>query len=487
MPKSYIASEPGAQRAERNSFDPYLQTYSRLKALANMGHQPTKIELIVLGGTWSYYPESYQIWFIHECFRALNEFGLGLDSSQEIKEVIAHTVQSAHRQANRLIQPDDIAIHGEELKTNYNQVISQYYLQPEIMVEGGIEVRRETKTWAELEKQHQQNETSRCRCVGLTLETRPDNISEAEVIRLRKLGCTKTQIGIQSLSDEVLELNKRGHNTAATKRAMQLLRQAGFKIHAHWMPNLYGSTWKKDHQEFQALFSDPAYKPDELKIYPCALIPSAKLMQYYQDGRWQPYTTEQLEELLAFCLTHAPEWVRLNRVVRDIPSQETATDHLPNNLRQLVQDQLNTQSVTMSDIRAREIRGSRPQLPVTLKTLAYGTQQSDEFFLQYVDQKNRLLGFIRLSLPQHSSFIAELDHHALIRELHVYGQVEQLGEQGSGQTQHRGLGKKLIAAAAKLAKEHGYSALSVISAVGTREYYRKLGFADGKLYQTFSL
>jgi len=487
MPKSYIASEPGAQRAERNSFDPYLQTYSRLSALHNMGHQPTKIEIIILGGTWSDYPESYQIWFVQECFRALNDFGEGIDDCENIRHQIRQTVQTAHRLENRVVDSQDIAISGSDMVENYNQIISHYYLQPEIELEGGINVRRETKTWDELFAQHHRNESNICRCVGVTLETRPDNISPEEVVRMRRLGATKIQIGFQSLSDKVLELNKRGHDTAATKRAVNLLRQAGFKIHAHWMPNLYGSNLENDRQEYAELFNNPDYKPDELKIYPCALIPTAELMTYYQDGRWQPYQTSELADLLRFCLTHTPEWVRLSRVVRDIPSQETATDHLPNNLRQIVQDDLQPKDGQIVDIRAREIRHQTPLPPIELRQTEYETSCSQEIFLQYVDQKNRLLGFLRLSLPNENSFIEELADSAIIRELHVYGQVERLGEQDSGQTQHRGYGKKLIEAALQITKDQHYSKLSVISAIGTREYYRKQGFKDGQLYQSSSL
>lgn len=482
MPKSYIASEPGAQRAERNSFDPYLQTYSRLQALQNMGHHPSKIELIVLGGTWSYYPESYQIWFIHECFRALNDFGSGLDDRERINQQIKQTVQSAHRQKNIVTNSDQIKIRGDNLKKNYNQIISQYYLQPEIELEGSINVRRETKTWEQLKKQHQQNEFAAVRCVGLTLETRPDNISAQEVIRLRRLGCTKTQIGFQSLSNRVLKLNKRGHDTKATKKAVYLLRQAGFKIHAHWMPNLYGSSLKKDHLEYKKIFLDKNYKPDELKIYPCALIPSAELMAYYQRGQWKPYTSEELHQLLAFCLTNTPPWARLTRVVRDIPSQETATNHLATNLRQLVEDKLKQHpEMKQFDIRAREIKNNKVKAPVELHTLCYRTSTGQEHFLQLVDQNYRLLAFLRLSLPTSKSFIPELSQHAIIRELHVYGQVAQWGS--NSKTQHRGYGSRLIESACHVAAQNGYDQISVISAVGTRGYYRQQGFVDGQLYQ----
>jgi elongator complex protein 3 len=483
MPTSYIASEPGAQRAERNSFDPYLQTYSRLEALRNMGHEPSKIEIIVLGGTWSYYPESYQIWFIHECFRALNDFAEGKDDRPALREQIKNSVQAAHRSENRVIHEAEIRIDGRELVEKYNQVVSKHYLEPEIRVEGSILVRREQKTWEELEYEQQRNEKSSCKNVGLTIETRPDNISEAEVERIRRLGCTRAQIGFQSLSDEVLRLNKRGHDVAATRRAVQLLRKAGFKIHAHWMPNLYGSTLQRDKQEFLTLFSDPDFMPDELKIYPCALIPSAELMQNYERGEWVPYSAEELEDLITFCLTNAPAWVRLSRVIRDIPSTETYTDHFPTNLRQIAQQRIEKRQLQQKDIRSREIGKQNPNLPISFSMEEYQTASTREVFLQYTDANNRLLGFLRLSLPNQESYVSELKQNAIIRELHVYGQVERVGQEGTSETQHRGLGKQLIEKAEALAQKNGYSALSVISAIGTREYYEKLGFSLEKYYQ----
>lgn len=483
MPKSYIASEPGAQRAERNSFDPYLQTYSRLDALRNMGHEPSKIEIIVLGGTWSYYPESYQIWFIHECFRALNDFAEGKDDREALREQIRNSVHATHRAENRVVNEAEIRIDGRTLAEKYNQVVSKHYLEPEIRAEGGILVRREQKTWEELEFEQRRNETSRCKNVGLTIETRPDNISPAEIERIRHLGCTRAQIGFQSLSDDVLRLNKRGHDIAATRKAVQLLRQAGFKIHAHWMPNLYGSSLEQDKQEFLQLFSDPDFMPDELKVYPCALIPSAELMQNYERGEWIPYTSEQLEDLITFCLTHAPAWVRLSRVIRDIPSTETHTDHFPTNLRQIAQQRIEKMQLQQKDIRSREIGKQNPKLPISFSYEKYQTTSSEEYFLQYTDSKDRLLGFLRLSLPSTKGCVAELEERAVVRELHVYGQVEQVGQEGSSETQHRGFGKQLLEHAERIAREEGFSSLSVISAIGTREYYAKQGFTLEKYYQ----
>ncbi len=484
MPKSYIASEPGAQRAERNSFDPYLQTYNRLQALYNMGHDPSKIELIILGGTWSDYPEPYQIWFIAECFRALNDFGSGVDQRDEILRAIEKTAHTVHRSQNRVINSDEIAIDGRKFgnNENYNQVIAKHYFLPERLMKSEEIARPETTSWEELESLQRENERAQVRCVGLTVETRPDNISPQEVMRIRRLGATKTQIGFQSLNDTVLELNKRGHDVAATRRAVALLRQAGFKIHAHWMPNLYGSSPEMDREEYGTLFSDPDFKPDELKIYPCALIPSAELMQYHERGEWHSYSEETLNDLLAYCLTHTPEWARLTRVVRDIPSTETVNTNIKTNQRQLVQDTLKAQNAVLHDIRAREIKRDQPVDPISLKTTVYDTQVSTEHFIQFVDANNRILGFCRLSLPTTENIYPELQDSALIRELHVYGITEKVGESGSSQAQHLGLGKQLLAKAEDIALNHSFNSIAVISAIGTREYYRRRGYVDGVLY-----
>ncbi len=192
--------------------------------------------------------------------------------------------------------------------------------------------------------------------MGLVVETRPDHISEEEVLRIRRLGATKVQIGIQSLDDDVLRLNKRGHTVAETRRAFKLLRQAGFKIHAHWMPNLYGSSPERDIADYQHLFADPDFRPDELKIYPCSLIESAELMQHYQAGRWRPYSEDELLSLLVACFEQTPEYCRLTRVVRDIPSTDIVAGDLTTNFRQRVETELERQGKRSADIRAREIR-----------------------------------------------------------------------------------------------------------------------------------
>ena len=305
MPKSYLADEPGAQRAEKNAFDPYLQTYMRLQTYHNLGHSTGKIEIIILGGTWSFYPETYQIWFVKRIFDAMHDFGEGNDRRAEVFAALRHRSMFGGEQISNVV------INGSEMTASYNQVVQDIYADEMYRSRGLVDEiitgERERSpvdefaTWNELELAQRENETAPCRSVGLVIETRPDHISEGEVIRIRRLGCTKVQIGFQSLIDRVLDMNKRGHDVAATRRAVKLLRKAGFKIHAHWMPNLYGSSPDADRADYEKIFGDEEFRPDELKIYPCSLIESAELMQRYRAGDWRPYTHDELLDLLVDC------------------------------------------------------------------------------------------------------------------------------------------------------------------------------------------
>ena len=499
MPKSYLADEPGAQRAERNWFDPYLQTLTRLQALHNLGHPVDKAEIIILGGTWSDYPETYQIWFVKECFRALNEFDIHDDRDRIRAQYV--TMQLTYRKNGGLgftNDPNENAIlvknkqiHGENLEKSYNQMISELYVAPER--KAGFDKFQSAK-WEELIEQQLINETGRIRCVGLVVETRPDNISEQEIIRIRKLGATKVQIGVQSLQDEVLTLNKRGHDVAATRKAFKLLRSMGFKIHAHWMPNLYGSSVEQDKADFLKLFADPDFCPDELKLYPCSLIESAELMQQYQVGTWQPYTREELLEILVFAVSHTPEYCRLTRIVRDIPSTDIVVGNKTTNFREVVDAAMIESKVKSKDIRAREVKSQEiDPSTLVLSELKYQTSVGQEIFLHYKGQtvglhaEEKLAGFLRLSLPSITSPIDELNGCAIIREVHVYGQAVPVGDKKNEHSQHLGLGTKMIDRAKELVKQAGYQKIAVISAIGTREYYRKQGFEDGRLYQFLSI
>ncbi|MBP7927867.1 radical SAM protein, partial [Patescibacteria group bacterium] len=348
------------------------------------------------------------------------------------------------------------------------------------------EALKEQATWDELFAAHAVNETAATRCIGLVIETRPDEINEEEVIRIRKLGATKVQIGIQSLNDSVLQKNKRGHTSKQTRYAINLLRRAGFKIHAHWMPNLYGSTPTEDMKDFDKLFSDLSIRPDELKVYPCSLIQSAELMRYYEDGLWKPYEESELLSVLVHVFKQTPRYCRLTRVIRDIPGTDIVVGNKKTNFRQLVEEHLVHEDI--KEIRGREIKDSKPDLEALKLTITkYPTKVSTEFFLEYVTDQDKLAAFLRLSLPKRlykkKHFISDLVGAAIIREVHVYGSSLEINKKTEGVAQHIGLGAKLIDQAKQLSKKHRFSKIAVISSIGTKEYYKKHCFNQAGLFQ----
>ena len=471
MPKSYLSEEPGAQRAAEHQFDPYRQTFSRLRALSNIGHRVDKVELIVLGGTWSYYHESYQVWFVKRCFDAMNDFG-----SWRRGEPIEWPEQP-QLDFRTLEARVDGADEGGKGDQRYNRIVTSF-------AAGADGLDRQSATWEELGAVQADNETALARCVGLVVETRPDHLDLAEAVRIRRLGATKVQIGFQSLDDDVLRLNRRGHDVDATRRAVRLLRQMGFKIHAHWMPNLYGSNPQADISDYRLLFDDPDFRPDELKVYPCSLIESAELMRFYRSGDWRPYSHDELLEVLTVSLAQTPPYCRLTRVIRDIPGTDIVDGNKLTNFRELVEREIGRRGQTLSDIRAREI-GSREvsRDELRLDRIEYATSSGREIFLQYVDPRDRLAAFLRLSLPDEPPPIEEIAASAMIREVHVYGRLVAIGGRDEGRSQHLGLGRSLIEHAASEAARGGFADLAVISSVGTRGYYRALEFSDGDLYQ----
>jgi elongator complex protein 3 len=414
MPKSYLHDEPGARRAERHAFDPYDQTLARIQALENIGHPADKIELLILGGTWSSYRRDYQEWFVKRCLDAMN----------------------------------------------------------------GVEA-------ATLVEAQELNATAGRRNVGLVVETRPDHVDAGELRWLRYLGVTKVQIGIQSLDDHVLALNKRGHDVAATRHAIRMLRLAGFKIHAHWMPNLLGATLESDLLDFGRLWSDPAVRPDELKIYPCMLVENAELHDYWRRGEYLPYTEEEVTELLVACKVQVPRYVRLTRIIRDIPTTNVVEGNKKANLRQIVQQRMREQGLRCRCIRCREVRRRSVDAgELRLLVDTYRTDATTEHFLSYETADGRIAGFLRLSLPDHEAALPlpELAGHAMIREVHVYGPAVPIGEESQGEAQHIGLGSRLIETARSMARAAGYGRLAVISAIGTRTYYARHGFEADGLY-----
>lgn len=486
MPKSYIASEPGAQRALMNRFSPYGQVFNRLQALKNIGHPTQKIELLILGGTWSYYSQKYKIWFIHECFRAMNDFSRKYDLSIDVESNNQEELKIVN------IKQDLKEDFNDKLRETYgnkpyNQLIQtkefKEVFSDKIIAEKDI-------TWEMLEKEQDFNSSCNSRCVGLVLETRPDSINPKEVLDLRKLGATKIQLGIQTLDDRISDLNKRGEHRVDTALAFQLLRAGGFKIHAHIMPNLYGSTPELDLQVYKELFESEDYKPDELKIYPTSVIKNTELYTLWQEGKYTPYTTQELVDLIAACMENTPEYCRLTRIIRDIPSTEIESGNKTTNLREIVEYKLEKENRKNENIRAREVKTKSLKFEdLKLVEVPYSTQLTKEVFLQYVTSKNEIAGFLRLSLPvnKHNLITEELNDCAIIREVHVYGPSMELNKDSTGQAQHLGLGSKLIERAKELSRSNGFSKLAVISSIGTREYYDKRGFKLNKYYQIADL
>lgn len=405
IPKSYVSGEPAVERAKRLNYNPYLQVSKRIEMLEAEGHPTDKIELRVVGGTWSYYPKAYQTQFILRCFEACNQ-----KKSKTLKE-------------------------------------AQYL-----------------------------NEKAQYRIVGLSIETRPDFVNEKEIKRLRELGVTMVELGVQSLYDKVLKLNLRGHKVKKTILATKLLKDAGLKVLYQMMPNLPGSTPKQDENMFKELFKNPDFQPDLLKIYPCALLKEAPLYKLWKQGKYKPYTEKQLTNLVKDIKKQIPPYVRIQRISRDIPSQSIVAGPAKiSNLRQNIAREAKKEGWQCLCIRCREVKGNYdPKEKLYLQKIEYMASGGKEVFLSFENKdKTKLYSLLKLRMTENK---------AIIRELHTYGPLQSLKKQSKTSAQHKGLGKKLIMEAEKIAKQNGQKELSVISGVGVRGYYKKLGY---KLKDTY--
>jgi elongator complex protein 3 len=423
MPKSYLSNEPAVMRAIASKFNPYLQAWNRLRSLELNGHKTDKIELIVMGGTFSYLPKSYQLKFITECFRACNDY------------------------------PRKLKVKNAKFKVNY--LLSEQKI----------------------------NEKARHRIVGLTLETRPDYIDEEEILNFRKLGATRVELGVQSIFDDVLKINKRGHGVQKTIEATKLLKDAGFKINYHIMPGLPGSNLKKDHKMFRELFSNPDFQPDMLKIYPTVVVRNSALYNFWKKGSYKPLTDKQFEKFILQVKNKIiPPYMRISRLVRDVPATSIVAGPTLSNLRQMIAGKSNCPC-----IRCREVGADyKINEKIILDRIDYPASDGQEIFLQYVSpDKKKLFALLRLRIP---SLEAELPSVALVREVHTYGKMTEINKQDKKSPQHIGLGKKLMQEAERIAKkEFGLNKIVVISGVGVRNYYRKLGYKLKNTYMVKSL
>ncbi len=443
LPKSYLSGEPAVERAKRANFNPYIQTRNRLQSLKIQGHPIDKIELRIIGGSWSFYPKKYQTGFIAKCFQAANEF-------------------------------KKLKITG---------------VRPLSILQGSDPCQF-------LEKEQKRNEKTKCRIVGISIETRPDLICEKEILNLRKLGVTMVELGTQTTYDDILEKCQRGHLVQETIKATKLLKDAGFKVMYQIMPNLPGSNPKRDFKSVKKIFENSNFKPDWLKIYPCLVCKGTKLYQMWKKRKYRPYSDKELVELLIKIKQILPYWVRLARLFRDIPAQKIEAGSKISNLRQVVQREMEKRKMSCHCIRCREVKANyNPKEKIFYFRRDYDASCGREIFLSF-ENKNRskLYSLLRLRLPLQSSSearprccISVLKNAAVIRELHTYGQMTPIAGKKIA-AQHRGLGKKLIKQAEKISKkEFKLSKIAVISGIGAREYYRKLGYRLQNTYMIKTL
>jgi elongator complex protein 3 len=420
VPQSYTGKEPAARRAVAHGFDPYLQVQARLEQLAKIGHSVDKCELITMGGTLLALDDEYQEYFVKGCLQAMNDFGLRKRSPE-----------------------------GESLASV------------------------QTK-----------NETANARCVGMTFETRPDYAFEPQVDAMLRLGGTKVELGVQTLSDAVYKKVDRGHTIADVAKATQLCRDALIKVGYQMMPGLF-ATQAQDYKMFKELFTDERFMPDLLKFYPCLVIKGTKLYDLWKKGEYTPYTTEDAVKLIAKIKKIVPPWVRIIRIQRDIPINFVEAGVVKSNLRELVVSEMQSHGDKCRCIRCREIglksskEGLTPDADaIELVRRDYRAAGGDEIFLSFEDKTNDMLaGFLRLRRPSAGAHRLEMCDAAGVRELHVYGPMVEIGEKAHEKWQHRGYGSELLKEAERIAlEEWDLRKIKVISGIGVRDYYRKFGY-----------
>ena len=429
QPRSYLYSEPAVLRANANDFDPIKQMNSRLSTLIRMGHIPDKLEIIVLGGTWCEYPRNYQDRFITELYYSANIY---FDS----------------------------------------------------------EPKRPKKT---LEEEIKINETSQIHIIGLTLETRPDTINIEEIANFRRYNCTRIQLGVQHTNNSVLKKINRGHTIESAYEAIKLLKNNCYKVDIHIMPNLPGASYDIDKAMLEEILYDQRIQVDQYKIYPTAIVPFTKIKKWFDEGSYIPYDDMLLYELIKDFKKNVQKYKRLNRIIRDIPGHYIEGGYSTKfvNMRQLLQDDMRLNKWYCKCIRCREIKGNSILIDnIKLNIEKYTASDSDEYHISFDTDcdNNYLIGFLRLRLNKEDDNTNQVLHSikgcALIRELHVYSNLNSVGDNIDGSLQHKGFGKQLVAKAEELAKENGYHKVAIISGTGVREYYKKLGY---KLIDTYMI
>jgi len=482
VPQSYTGKEPATRRAIRNNYDPYLQVMNRLEQYVVQGHPVDKVELIIMGGTFPSCKKSYQEEFVKYSLKAMNDFSQ-LFFKKNTFDIIKFK--------NFFELPHDI-----EDKARLNRVFAKLLMIKECETEKvaytadniakpakKIKTKRQKKNLS-LESIQLQNETSSVKCVGMTVETRPDYGNLAEGNEMLRLGCTRIELGIQSVYDEALKKIERGHSVKDSINSIRTLKDLGFKLNFHMMLGMPGINGKKELEGLKKLFTDENFQPDMLKLYPMMVLKGTKIYNLWKSGRYKPLSTEKAAEIIIKFKKIVPEYARIMRVQRDIPTFMTSAGVDRTNLRQYIEKIMQERKIKCKCIRCREIK-AKEQKKTNLKIIEYKASKGREFFIEAVDDENNLYGFCRLRLP--SQFLrAEITKgSALIRELHVYGPMTEIGEHKN--VQHKGIGRKLMQKAEEIARKNKKDKIVVISGIGVRNYYKKLGYKKEGAYMVKNL
>ncbi|HIH26369.1 tRNA uridine(34) 5-carboxymethylaminomethyl modification radical SAM/GNAT enzyme Elp3 [Candidatus Woesearchaeota archaeon] len=459
VPQSYTGNEPSTMRAIRSNYDPYLIVFNRIEQYILLNHIPDKAEIIIQGGTFCSFPKEYQDEVVIYILKAMNDFSemfftndkLDFDKFKDFFE-LPGSVKDKER---------GLKIADKILKF---------------------------KGTSNVEKEQLRNETSKIRSTALVIETKPDWCMESEINEILKLGTTRVELGIQTLKEDVLKATNRGHTLNDSIKSIQLLKDSFLKTTLHMMPGLPNTSRDEDINMFKELFSNQNYRPDGLKIYPCIVMPGTPLYIQYKNRLFTPLTTEKGAEIIAECKKFIENYCRVYRVNRDIPTKVTEAGIGHTNLRQFIDKELIKKNIKCKCIRCREPMGKEVDYDsVEIKKQYYDSSNGKEVFISIIDSKNDiLLGFCRLRKP-YKPFRPEITStSAGIRELHVYGQATPIGEEGI--VQHRGYGKKLMEEAEKIAKEEwNCDKMLVISGIGVKEYYKKLGYSKDSVYMSKKL
>ncbi|KDR20605.1 probable elongator complex protein 3 isoform X3 [Zootermopsis nevadensis] len=411
--QSYTGYEPTSMRAIRARYNPYLQTTHRIEQLKQLGHSVDKVEFIVMGGTFMCLPEDYRDYFIRNLHDALSGH-----TSNNVDEAVKYS------------------------------------------------------------------EKSKVKCIGITIETRPDYCLKRHLSDMLRYGCTRLEIGVQSVYEDIARDTNRGHTVKAVCENFQLAKDAGFKVVAHMMPDLPNVDFERDIEQFVEFFENPAFRADGLKIYPTLVIRGTGLYELWKTGRYKSYPPSTLVDLIARILALVPPWTRVYRVQRDIPMPLVSSGVEHGNLRELALARMKDLGIDCRDVRTREVgiqeihHKVRPY-EVELVRRDYTANGGWETFLSYEDpEQDILVGLLRLRKCSEETYRPELKGGvSIVRELHVYGSVVPVNARDPTKFQHQGFGMLLMEEAERIAKEeHGSVKISVISGVGTRNYYRKIGY-----------